>query len=219
MFHLHPFITIEGNIGAGKTSLSKLIAAEYNAHLILERFDENPFIAKFYEDKARYSLPLELTLMAERYAQMKEVNRYVNSLFTEPLISDYLFIKSKLYAAINLKDEEWWLYQKMFDLMHAHLPQPSLLLYLHLPIDKLLKQIALRGRSYEKKMDTDYLLQIENNYFELFKSLNDSKIIVLDATNLDFVNNTLHYQKIKNILSNTWQLGINYIEKETFEEY
>jgi deoxyadenosine/deoxycytidine kinase len=212
MKNLYPFITIEGNIGAGKTSLSQMLAHDFSAHLVLEQFDANPFIAKFYEDKSKYSLPLELTLMSERFAQLKEITKHTNTLFDELMISDYLFIKSKLYASINLKDDEWWLYQKMFDLMYAQLPEPSILLYLHVPIDKLQLQIAMRGRAYENQIENEYLQSIEDKYFELFKQLPTWKILIINAANLDFVANKSSYNSIKNILQLNWEKGIHYID-------
>lgn len=208
--NLYKYITIEGNIGAGKTTLCQLLQKDFECELILERFEENPFIAKFYADKDKYSLPFELTLMSERFAQLKNIQRG-GDLF-QGTISDYLFIKSKLYASINLKEDEWWLYVKIFDLMYNQLPSPDLLIYLHTPIEKLVRNIKKRGREYEQEMDLDYLQAIENKYFELFKENQFQwKILIIDATEIDFLAHPTHYESIRALTYKDWDIGIHYI--------
>ena len=187
---MYNFITIEGNIGAGKTSLCHKLSLDLNAQLILEQFEENPFISKFYEDKDKNALPLELTLMSERYQQLKNLTNTQN-LFHQYTISDYLFIKSKLYAYINLKEDEWWLYQKIFELLYAKLPEPDILIYLHASVARLEENIQKRGREYEKDMDRNYLKKIETAYFELFRNKPHWTILIIDTSKVDFVNNFL----------------------------
>ena len=140
------FITIEGNIGAGKTTLAHLLARHYNARLILEQFADNPFLPKFYENPAQYAFPLELFFMAERYKQLKELVQ-IDDLFQTVTISDYLFTKCLLFAKVNLPDQEYKLYQKLFEIMSTQLVQPELLIYLHAPVSKLQTNIRKRNRS------------------------------------------------------------------------
>src|SRR5581483_2817689 len=134
------FITIEGNIGAGKTTLAHLLARHFNARLILEEFADNPFLPKFYENPQQYAFPLELFFMAERYKQLKELI-HTKDLFQSTTITDYLFTKCLLFARVNLPEEEYHLYQKLFDIIHQQLVQPDLLIYLHAPVDRLQQNI------------------------------------------------------------------------------
>ena len=150
------FITIEGNIGAGKTTLAHLLSKHFNARLILEEFAENPFLPNFYENKEQYAFPLELFFMAERYKQLKELLQS-KDLFQNLTISDYLFTKCLLFAKVNLPEQEFLLYQKLFDIINPQLVQPDLLIYLHAPINKLKENIKKRNRSYEQSIGRDYL--------------------------------------------------------------
>ena len=134
------FITIEGNIGAGKTTLSKLLSEHYNARLILEEFADNPFLPNFYKNPSQYAFPLELFFMAERYKQLSELLQ-TRDIFHQVTISDYLFKKSLLFAKVNLQEEEYRLYQKLFDIINPQILQPDILIYLHSPIEKLKENI------------------------------------------------------------------------------
>ena len=142
------FITIEGNIGAGKTTLAHLLSRHYNARLILEAFADNPFLPKFYENPQQFAFPLELFFMAERFKQLKDLIQQ-KDLFQNLTISDYLFTKCLLFAKINLPDDEFRLYQRLFDIMHQQVIQPDLLLYLHSPVNKLQQNIRKRNGPYE----------------------------------------------------------------------
>src|SRR5258708_13814011 len=150
------FITIEGNIGAGKTTLAHILAKHFNARLILEQFADNPFLPKFYENPAQYAFPLELFFMAERYKQLKELI-HTSDLFQSVTISDYLFTKCLLFAKVNLGEQEFRLYQKLFEIIHAQVVQPDILIYLHSPVSKLHANIRKRTRSYHQALPHAYL--------------------------------------------------------------
>lgn len=203
------FITIEGNIGAGKTTLSRLLSNHFNARLILEEFADNPFLPKFYENKEQYAFPLELFFMAERYKQLKEFLQ-AKDLFQQITISDYLFTKSLLFARVNLPDDEFLLYQKLFDIINPHLIKPDLLIYLHAPIDRLKQNIKKRNRSYEQAIDPDYLLSLEETYIQYIKQ-HSLKTLFVNVENADFLGNELHLQAIIDALDKDYEIGQTYI--------
>jgi len=178
------FITIEGNIGAGKTTLAHMLARHFNARLILEQFADNPFLPKFYENPAQYAFPLELFFMAERYKQLKELV-HTADLFQSVTISDYLFTKCLLFARVNLPDQEFLLYQKLFDIIHAQMIQPDILIYLHAPVDKLQSNIRKRNRSYEQSITDEYLYDIQETYTHYIRQHNIRTLFV-DVSNADF---------------------------------
>ncbi|MBD0367523.1 MAG: deoxynucleoside kinase [Flavisolibacter sp.] len=192
------FITIEGNIGAGKTTLAHLLAKHYNARLILEQFADNPFLPKFYEDPKKYAFPLELFFMAERFKQLKELIQQ-KDLFQSLTISDYLFTKCLLFAKINLPDDEFRLYQRLFEIIHQQLVQPDILIYLHAPISKLQQNIRKRNRSYEQNIPDSYLYSIQETYTHYIKQSN-LKTIFVDASRADFLDNETHLQSIIEVL-------------------
>jgi deoxyadenosine/deoxycytidine kinase len=181
------FITIEGNIGAGKTTLAHLLSKHYNARLILEAFADNPFLPKFYENPGQFAFPLELFFMAERFKQLKELIQQ-KDLFQNITISDYLFTKCLLFAKINLPDDEFRLYQRLFDIIHQQLIQPDLLIYLHSPVSKLQENIRKRNRPYEQKIPDEYLFRIQETYTHYIRQHN-LKTIFVDASNADFLGN------------------------------
>src|SRR5688572_1021458 len=150
------YITIEGNIGAGKTTLAHMLSKHYNARLILEEFADNPFLPKFYENPKQFAFPLELFFMAERYKQLKDL-LHTQDMFNSITISDYLFTKCLLFAKVNLPADEFRLYQSLFDIIHQQLIQPELLIYLHSPVARLQQNIRKRNRSYEQQIADDYL--------------------------------------------------------------
>ena len=150
------FVTIEGNIGAGKTTLTHLLSKHYNARLILEKFADNPFLPKFYENQELYAFPLELFFMAERYKQLKDLLQ-TKDMFQNITVSDYLFTKCLLFAKVNLPDDEFRLYQKLFEIINPQIIQPDILIYLHAPISKLKENIKKRNRSYEQNISDEYL--------------------------------------------------------------
>lgn len=202
------YLVIEGNIGAGKTSLCKLIAERKKGKLFLEQYAENPFLPKFYENPERYSFPLELSFLADRYNQLKNsISSF--DLFNELIVSDYFFMKSLIFSANNLQEDEYKLYRQLFDIIYSTLPKPDLYVYLHKNIDLLLKNISNRGREYEKNITAEYLKGIENGYFNFFKQQNQIKIVVIDTNNIDFVNNHEDLIKIEDaIFNNEYEIGI-----------
>ncbi len=194
----YSFITIEGNIGAGKTTLSNLLAKHYNARLILEQFADNPFLPKFYESPSQYAFPLELFFMAERFKQLKELLQQ-KDLFQSVTISDYLFTKCLLFAKVNLPEDEFRLYQRLFEIIHQQLIQPDILIYLHAPVNKLQQNIKKRARSYEQNIGDDYLFSIQETYTNYIKH-HSLKTIFVDASNADFLGNETHLKIITDAL-------------------
>jgi len=206
----YSFIVIEGNIGAGKTTLAKKIAEEYNAKLIPEEFAENPFLPKFYKDPDKYSFPLELSFLADRFHQLnKEIRN--RDLFKSFVISDYYFTKSLIFARNTLSDDEYGLYRRIFDITYTNLPKPDLYVFLYLDIEKLIQNIQHRGRDYEKEIQASYLEKIQNGYFEYMKQhQTEFKFLVIDTNNIDFVKNPGDYKRLTDTVFNReYEVGIN----------
>jgi deoxyguanosine kinase len=202
------FITIEGNIGAGKTTLAHLLAKHYNARLIVEQFADNPFLAKFYENPQQYAFPLELFFMAERYKQMKELV-HTNDLFQHITLSDYLFTKCLLFAKVNLPEQEFRLYQKLFDIIDKQLVQPDILIYLHAPVSRLQQNIKKRNRPYEQSIQDEYLFSIQETYTHYIRQHN-IKTIFVDVSGADFLGNEQHFQVILDALEKDLDEGQHY---------
>ncbi len=203
------FITIEGNIGAGKTTLAHLLSKHYNARLILEEFADNPFLAKFYENPQQFAFPVELFFMAERYKQLKEL-LHTQDLFNSITISDYLFTKCLLFAKVTLPVDEFRLYQRLFDIIHQQLIQPDLLIYLHSPVQKLQENIKKRNRSYEQNIPDDYLFNLQETYTHYIKQHN-IKTLFIDMSNADLLGNPLHLKTIIDALDKEYDEGQHYL--------
>jgi deoxyguanosine kinase len=203
------FITIEGNIGAGKTTLAHLLARHFNARLILEEFADNPFLPKFYESPEQYAFPLELFFMAERFKQLKELLQQ-KDLFQQLTVSDYLFTKCLLFAKVTLPDDEFRLYQRLFDIIHQQLIQPDLLIYLHAPVSKLQANIKKRNRPYEQNIADEYLFNIQETYTHYIKQHN-IKTLFVDATHADFLRNEHHLKVITDALKHDYDEGQHFI--------
>lgn len=203
------FLVIEGNIGAGKTTLAKMIAEEDNAQLVLEQFADNPFLPKFYNDQERYSFPLELSFLADRYYQIKK-QVFNPDLFHSLIVADYFFAKSAIFAQNTLKEDEYRLFRQIFDIVFESMPKPDLYVYLHADTNQLLKNIKNRGRDYEQNISSEYLEKIKNGYFGFFKQINSFPILVIDINNVDFVENPFNYRQLKEaIFQRNYKLGIN----------
>ena len=203
------FLVIEGNIGAGKTTLAKMIAEEMNAKLVLEQFADNPFLPKFYDDPDRYSFPLELSFLADRYNQIKK-DVFNPELFQSFTIADYFFAKSAIFAQNTLKDDEYRLFRQIFDIVFESMPKPDLYVYLHADTDKLLQNIKHRGRSYEQNISGDYLDKIKSGYFSFFKQISSFPVLIIDISKIDFVTESDKYQELKTVIFQTgYKLGMN----------
>ncbi len=204
------FITIEGNIGAGKTTLAHLLSKRLNARLILEEFADNPFLPKFYENQQQYAFPLELFFMAERYKQLKDLLQ-TKDMFQNVTISDYLFTKCLLFAKVNLPEEEFLLYQKLFDIINPQLVQPNLLIYLHAPVTKLKENIRKRNRSYEQSIATEYLFALQETYTQYIRQHNITTLFI-DVTEADFLGNEKHLNAVLEALNNDYDDGQHYLQ-------
>jgi deoxyguanosine kinase len=205
----YQYITIEGNIGAGKTTLSQLLAKSYNAKLVLEQFADNPFLPKFYEDPSKYAFQLEMSFLAERFQQLKQMLN-TKDLFQEVTISDYLFIKCKLFAQVNLAEDEFQLFETLYNIIYPNLPQPELLIFLHCPIEKLQSNIKNRARDYEQQIPEAYLLNLQQAYWQLIRSIN-IPTLVIDSEQVDFLNNNKHLEQLKSMLNQSWSNEVHYV--------
>ncbi len=193
------YLAIEGNIGAGKTSLSTMISQDFNAKLILERFKDNPFLPKFYEDQHRYAFPLEMSFLADRYQQLSDdLAQY--DLFADFVVSDYDVFKSLIFAKITLQEEEFALYDKLFRIMYKELVKPDLYIYLYQNTERLLENIRTRGREYEKNIKPDYLVEINKSYLSYIKSQTGNNVRIIDITNKDFVNSRKDYLEVLQLI-------------------
>ncbi len=201
------FIAIEGNIGAGKTSLATRIAEDYNAKLILEQFEENSFLPKFYKEPEKYAFPLEMSFLASRFQQLKD-DLGTQDLFKAFTISDYYIIKSLIFAKKTLQKDEFNLYTRFFNIIHQQLPKPELFVFLYLETPKLKQNILHRGRPYERDIDDSYLDKIQEGYFEFMKQ-SDLRILILDTNNIDFVNNETDYRKVVAVIDKEYSKGIH----------
>jgi deoxyadenosine/deoxycytidine kinase len=210
MIPAYSFIAIEGNIGAGKTSLAQKLGNELNARIILEEFEDNSFLPKFYEDARRYAFPLEMSFLAARFNQLKK-QLMEQDLFQQFIVSDYVFAKCMLFSKVNLDEDEYDLYLKLFEIINLQLRQPDLLVYLHNPIEKLQWNIANRGRAYEQQIADAYLQQLSDGYIEYLHANQHLRILFVDCSNLDFVNNTDHYQNLLRLICKTYTPGIHYV--------
>lgn len=205
------YLVIEGNIGAGKTTLAQMISKKYQTKLVLEQFTDNPFLPKFYENQEQYSFPLEMAFLAERYNQL---NRELSNLdlFSPFTVSDYYFMKSLIFAQNTLQPDEYNLYRQFFTIIYDKMPKPDLYVYLHKETDLLLKNIALRGRNYEKFITKEYLEKISQGYFSYFRQESEFPILIIDTNDLDFVSSPTDFEKIvQTIFNRPYSKGITRI--------
>jgi deoxyadenosine/deoxycytidine kinase len=200
-------VVIEGNIGAGKTTLATRMAADSNARLILERFADNPFLPMFYENREKYAFTLEMSFLAERFQQLKN-ELSLKDLFQPGIISDYYFLKSLIFAKANLNTAEYDLYTRLFHIINDSLPKPDLFVYLYQDVERLLENIKKRGRPYEQNISAEYLNEIQSSYFEFLKQLQDQRILIIDVNQLDFAQTEEHYTQITQIINKPYNAGI-----------
>ena len=180
------FIAIEGVIGAGKTSLAQLLAERRRARLVLEEFEENPFLPSFYKDPERYAFQTQLAFLASRFRQQQHIKS--KDLFQEMVITDYLFEKDRIFARLNLSGDELALYDSIYSIMSSISARPSLVVYIQSSVDRLMQNIRDRGRSYEQEISPDYLRELSNAYNHFFHHYDKSPLIIVNATEVDFVN-------------------------------
>jgi deoxyguanosine kinase len=186
------YIAIEGNIGAGKTSLALKISEDFNALMVPERFADNPFLPKFYADQARYAFPLEMSFLADRYQQLTDDLSQTN-LDNDFVVADYYIVKSLIFSKVTLSEDEYRLYHRLFDIMYKELPKPGLYIYLYQSTERLLQQIKKRGRDYEQDITAEYLDNISRGYLDFIKSASELNVLVIDVTDKDFVNRQEDY--------------------------
>jgi deoxyguanosine kinase len=189
------FIAIEGVIGAGKTTLAQLLAERNNARLVLEEFEENPFLPKFYENRKRYAFQTQLAFLASRFKQQQRVTS--RDLFDEFIISDYIFEKDRIFARLNLDEDEMGLYDNIYSIMTGISAKPDLVIYLQCTVERLMSNIEIRGRNYEKHITPDYLQDLSDSYNQFFYHYNKAPLIIINATEIDFVNNPGHLSYIE----------------------
>jgi len=204
------YIAIEGCIGAGKTTLAEMLAKDLNAELVLERFADNPFLAKFYKDPVHFAFPLEMTFLTDRYQQLKNLLSK-RDLFTDLVVADYFIDKCAIFSKNNLQPDEYNLFLKIYDIITDFLPKPDLLIYLYNTSENLLKNIAKRGREYEQEIKAEYLESIQNNYLTFFKQRAQFPILIIESNAINFVDNKVDYLKIKKLLNQEYERGVHRI--------
>lgn len=207
---LYNYITIEGCIGAGKTTLSSRIAEQFGAKLILEQFEENAFLPKFYSDPEHYAFPLEMSFMAERYRQLRDLLSH-GDLFASFTIADYFIDKCIIFSKNTLQPDEYALYTKLYNIITSFLPRPELLVYLYKDIDLLMDNIKKRGRDYEQNISADYLSKLQDGYLNHIKSLTNIPVVLVDTNNIDFVARPDDYQKMVELLQQAYKNGFQRI--------
>jgi len=205
------FITIEGNIGTGKTTVCKLLSKDYNLKLVLESFADNPFLPFFYENGERYAFPVELFFMTERHKQLQE-NVLQSDLFQDTVLADYFFLKTVLFAKNNLNKNEFRLFHRLFKILNDTFPKPDLLIYMHRPVDILLQNIKARNRSYEQNITSTYLVKLQNAYFDYFKFERDIPVLILDMKDTHFTPNSNSYKQLTDLLRIKHPPGMQYIK-------
>jgi deoxyadenosine/deoxycytidine kinase len=205
----YKFVVIEGNIGVGKTTLASMLAKEYNARLILEKFEENPFLPKFYKDPEKHAFPLELFFMAERYHQLKKEKE--QDLFQPITIADYFFMKSKLFAQNNLQKDEHQLFNSLFEIMLSSLSNPDLLVYLYADVSRLQQNIKKRGRVFEQEITNEYLQNIQDRYLDYLRKQTHFPVLLLDVSNVDFKEDEKVYFRIKELLKTPYKIGVHQV--------
>lgn len=194
------FLAIEGNIGSGKTSLTEKIAQDFNAKTILERFADNAFLPKFYEDQLRYAFPLEMSFLADRYSQLNQgLGQY--DLFNDFVVADYYIYKSLIFAQVTLDTDEALLYRSIFDVMNKEITKPDLYVYLYQNTEDLLQNIKKRGRTFEENIKAKYLDSINQSYSEFIKTLPQENVLIIDVSTKDFVENHQDYLEILNVVN------------------
>lgn len=207
----HRFIAVEGNIGAGKTTLCKKMSDDFDCHLILEQFTDNPFLPHFYDNPDRYAFPVELFFMAERHKQLQG-DLSQTKLFHKTTVSDYYFMKTLLFARSNLNPQEFQLFQQLFNVLNATFPNPDLLVYLHRPVPQLIENIRKRGRNMEEEISAAYLEKIQQAYLEYFHTQEQFPILIIELEDADFVAEPEYYDLIHQLLRIEYPKGLHRVD-------
>lgn len=194
------FIAVEGVIGVGKTSLAQLLAERMQARLVLEEFEENPFLPKFYENPERYAFQTQLAFLSSRFQQQQGLQ--TQDLFHETTVTDYIFEKDRIFARLNLNEDELALYDRIYKIMSGIAPRPDVVIYLQASVDRLMENIRRRGRPYEHHITRNYLASLQNSYNNFFNNFTRSRVLFVNTTELDFVGDVTH---------------LDYLEDEIFE--
>ena len=188
------YIAIEGPIGVGKTSLAKLLSKRLSAKLILEKFEDNPFLSEFYNDPTRFAFQTQLFFLLQRYQQQQDIRQV--DMFHNLLISDYMFIKDRLFASLNLDDKEMNLYDSIANMMERNVINPDLIIYLQADTSTLMKNIDKRGRDFENNISYDYINALNEIYTEYFFRYNDTPLVIINTNNIDFVHNDADLEEV-----------------------
>ena len=195
------YIIIEGPIGVGKTSLSNKLALEWDADLVLENVDDNPFLSKFYKNPREVSLQTQLYFLLTRTRQVQAFKQ--QDIFSNARVSDFMLQKDRLFAQVTLNNEEYDLYDQLYSYMAVDIPKPDLIIYLQAPINTLIKRIKKRGRDFEKYIDAEYLERLNAMYLKFFNTYNASPLLIVNAEDIDFINNENDY---KNLLDKIYSI-------------
>jgi len=204
----HQYIAIEGNIGAGKTTLARMMAEDLELQLILEAFADNPFLPYFYENPEQYAFPVELFFLTERHKQLQQ-QLAQRDLFRQTTVADYFLTKNLLFARNNLGAEEYRLFQRLYQTLSASFPQPDLVVYLHRPVAQLLRHINRRARTYEATIAPEYLERVQNTYFDYFRTQTELAILVIDLGDIDFQREKAYYRHILTLIRQNYEPGVH----------
>lgn len=202
------YVCIEGNIGSGKTTFCEMMAEKYPISLVLEEFDDNPFLPLFYKNQSKWAFTVELFFMTERYKQLGETISRRN-MFDDFILGDYFFTKTLLFARKNLSDEEFKMFHKIFQVLNSNFPPPELVIYFHRDVNYLRKNIEKRGRPYEEGITKEYLTTIQNSYFEYFRNVLSYPVIILDLKDIDFENKPIYFEFIESLMQKEYHPGVH----------
>ncbi len=206
----YSYIAVEGLIGAGKTTLARRLANEMQGRLVLEEFDDNPFLPRFYEEPERYSFAVELSFLAQRYHQLKRVTE--QDLFSACSIADYSLGKSLVFASVTLPPDEYALFLDLYGIMYSDLPRPELIVYLHLGMERVRERIRTRGRSYEQQIGVDYLMQLQERYLDHLQKSSGSRVLVVDLGEKDLLHDLLAYERLMELMKADVPEGFRFAE-------